>query len=316
MNMRVNLLSVVVAFAIVACNAYATRPGVASRVGRSHSHRRNINERAASLSAYERKRYFPIVKDPTTQSIGDSPLTKQDTALLSKNFLTKKAVNDMALSSAVVLLLVVTVLFRQPIGTYSLKLLENYKSSMASFPLQTKVTTGATLAVLGDGLAQLRDPMQTSYNPRRATSFAAFDGCYRFFQHHAFPYIISMCRGNVLAGILMGLSGASLGVNVRQGLAALERTLVYQFLVIPLLYYPIFFSFTGYLQGLSVEQIVSRAKTSFLPCWKRNLLFWIPTQVVMFGLIDEKWQIPFACVMGMLWSMVLSVTAGNATKKA
>jgi len=32
----------------------------------------------------------------------------------------------------------------------------------------------------------------------------------------------------------------------------------------------------------------------------------------MFGLIDDKWQIPFACVMGMLWSTILSVTAGNA----
>jgi hypothetical protein len=30
-----------------------------------------------------------------------------------------------------------------------------------------------------------------------------------------------------------------------------------------------------------------------LPCWKRNLMFWIPIQLLMFELIDEKWQIPF-----------------------
>jgi len=36
--------------------------------------------------------------------------------------------------------------------------------------------------------------------------------------------------------------------------------------------------------------------------------------MVMFGLISENWQIPFVCVMGILWSMILSVVAGKATK--
>jgi len=191
-------------------------------------------------------------------------------------------------------------------------LLASYKATMVQHPLQTKVATGSFLAVVGDALAQIREPSQTTYNPRRAASFAAFDGCYRFFQHNAFPFIISLCDGKVLGSLLSSLPGVIIGPSLKQGLAALERTLVYQLVVIPLMYYPIFFTFTGYLQGLRPAEILQRAKTTFLPCWKKNLMFWIPTQMVMFGLIDEYWQIPFACVMGMLWSMILSVTAGNA----
>jgi hypothetical protein len=57
-----------------------------------------------------------------------------------------------------------------------------------------------------------------------------------------------------------------------------------------------------------------RAKKNFFRCWKRNLIYWIPAQLVMFGLVDEKWQIPFVCVMGIIWSLILSATAGEAKK--
>ena len=70
------------------------------------------------------------------------------------------------------------------------------------------------------------------------------------------------------------------------------------------------------MQGLSVKETIQRAKVSFFPCWKRNLMFWIPVQMVMFGLIVERWQIPFVCVMGIIWSLILSVTAGAAGKKS
>lgn len=44
--------------------------------------------------------------------------------------------------------------------------------------------------------------------------------------------------------------------------------------------------------------------------------FWVPTQFVLFGMISEHWQVPFACVMGMLWSSILSLTAGSAKASA
>jgi protein Mpv17 len=192
-------------------------------------------------------------------------------------------------------------------------LLESYKLSMIQHPLQTKVATGASLAVVGDAVAQMREP--GDYSSQRAVSFALFDSCYRMFQHIAFPAIVRMCQGRMLGGIISAvLPTFSLGAEssgVIQLFATMERTLAYQFGVVPLFYYPIFFAFTGLLQGLSIQQTYQRAKDNFFPCWRRNLMFWIPIQMVMFGLVDEKWQIPFVCVMGMAWSTILSVTAGK-----
>ena len=75
-----------------------------------------------------------------------------------------------------------------------------------------------------------------------------------------------------------------------------------------------FSAFTGFIQGLSFPDSIARMRSQFFPCWKRNLMFWIPTQMFMFGILAEKWQIPFACLMGMLWSMILSKYAGSTKK--
>ena len=191
--------------------------------------------------------------------------------------------------------------------------LTNYKNSMVVHPLQTKVATGVTLAVLGDATAQMRE--SKSYDSRRAVSFAGFDSCYRVFQHFAFPFIVRSCQGNILGNLFSVLPNMVVTSKLRHLFATAERTFAYQFFVIPFFYYPVFFTFTGLIQGLTLKETFARAKANFFPCWKRNIMFWVPIQMVMFGLIDEKWQIPFVCLMGMIWSTILSVTAGKAKPK-
>lgn len=181
-----------------------------------------------------------------------------------------------------------------------------YQNSLVNNPLITKVLTGAVLAVAGDSVAQATSD-ETGYDRRRAVSFAAFDACYRFFQHYSFPIIIGLGQGNVVKNILPAF--------LTPAAAAIEQTTLYQFGIVPFLYYPIFFFFTGFIQGLSVRQTWDRMKLQFFPCWRRNLMFWIPTQMVLFGIVADKWQIPFACLMGMLWSMILSKIAGNTKKR-
>jgi hypothetical protein len=187
-------------------------------------------------------------------------------------------------------------------------LLAAYTKRMTLYPLPTKMITGALLATVGDALAQSRET-ETSYDSFRAASFMCFDAAYRVFQHYAFPFIIGNCQGLFL-GRLLPLSS-----KWTHFLAVTERTMTYQLLVVPLFYYPIFFTFTGFMQGLNWQATLQRGVQNFLPCWKRNLLFWIPTQYFMFGLVEIAWQIPFVCVMGILWSTILSVTAGNAKSK-
>jgi len=43
---------------------------------------------------------------------------------------------------------------------------------------------------------------------------------------------------------------------------------------------------------------------------KRNLLFWIPVQFVAFAYVPEDQQIPLLIVCGLVWTVILSVSAG------
>lgn len=192
-------------------------------------------------------------------------------------------------------------------------LLSQYKQLLATNPLPTKMVTGGALAVVGDAIAQSRDE-DKEYDVPRAVSFMSFDMCYRALQHGAFPIIVQQCRGQYLGGVIsaLGLSTALQSVLPVSYLAAMEQTLASQLGIIPFLYYPVFFSLTGLIQGLTTEQSITRAKETFIPLMKRNLLFWIPVQFIQFGFIEEGLQIPFLSVCGLGWTFILSIMAGSA----
>lgn len=191
-------------------------------------------------------------------------------------------------------------------------LLMKYKDLLATYPLQTKMATGGLLAVAGDAIAQSRD-IEEKYDKRRALSFMCFDMCYRALQHGAFPIIVQQCQGQYIAGLVsaLGLSSQLLPHLPVSYTAAMEQTLASQLGIVPLLYYPVFFSLTGLVQGLNTEQSISRAQENFIPLMKRNLLFWIPVQFIQFGFIEEGLQIPFLSVCGLAWTFILSIIAGS-----
>ena len=58
----------------------------------------------------------------------------------------------------------------------------------------------------------------------------------------------------------------------------------------PLVYYPLFFSLTGLVQGLTAQETLARAKEKFLPLVGRNLQFWLPVQIVQFEFVPEELQ--------------------------
>lgn len=190
-----------------------------------------------------------------------------------------------------------------------------YKESLALHPLQTKMATGAVLAVAGDAIAQSRDP-EEEYDTRRAASFMVFDMAYRALQHNAFPVIVELCRGQFFLGAV-GLIPplAKLVSDATNGdpsyFAAMEQTLASQLGVVPFMYYPVFFALTGAVQGLTTEEAILRAKETFVPLMKRNLFFWVPVQFVQFGFVEEGLQIPFLSVCGLVWTFILSVMAGS-----
>ena len=186
-------------------------------------------------------------------------------------------------------------------------LLSQYTHLLKAFPLPTKMLTGASLATAGDAIAQSRDA-DTPYSKKRSLSFAVFDAAYRCLQHAAFPIIIATCHGQYLASILPTSS-----VDVSY-LAAMEQTLASQLIIVPFIYYPVFFTLTGVIQNLSPEAAWDRARDNFLPLMKRNLLFWIPMQFIQFEYVPIDLQIPFLSVCGLAWTCILSLAAGSTAK--
>ena len=190
------------------------------------------------------------------------------------------------------------------------QLFEKYMSTLSAYPLPTKMLTGAAMATAGDAIAQARE--DDDYNPSRGASFAAFDATYRASQHYLFPIIVELCRGQYLMSTFAAI-GASQLVDI-SSLAGMERALASQLIIVPFMYYPVFFTFTGVMQGLTFDQGLERAKENFIPLMKRNLLFWIPVQYVQFAYIPTDLQIPFLSVAGLAWTLWLSVMAGSAKK--
>jgi len=185
-----------------------------------------------------------------------------------------------------------------------------YRQELRNDPLKTKVLTGVFLAVIGDALAQSREPAK--YNVKRAISFATFDGCYRAVQQFTYPPMMQLCSGKFFTSVLATLGVASVSSEHLHLLASMEQTLVSQLIIIPTLYYPVFYAVTGAVQGLTVEETITRAKETFIPLMKRNLQFWIPVQFFAFAFVEENLQIPILIVCGLVWTVILSIVAGAA----
>lgn len=185
-----------------------------------------------------------------------------------------------------------------------------YRQELQKDPLKTKVITGIFLAVVGDALAQSRQP--EPYNVDRAASFAIFDGCYRAVQQFTYPPMMKLCSGKFITSLLAAAGAASVSADQVHLLASVEQTLVSQLVIIPTLYYPVFYAITGAVQGLTVEETVQRAKDTFVPLMKRNLQFWIPVQFFAFAFVEENLQIPILIVCGLVWTIILSISAGAA----
>jgi Mpv17 / PMP22 family len=194
-----------------------------------------------------------------------------------------------------------------------------YQNALHALPLQTQMMTGAILAVAGDTVAQTvnnRNQPQRSFDLKRTVSFAAFDASYRAVQHVLYPPMKDYFHGQFLyptiSAILPSLNAFDQQHNQILSAAA-EQSLVSQLVVIPLLYYPIFFAVTGMVQGLTWEQSMERGKQSFIPLMQRNLLFWIPVQFGVFGWVnDDALQISILIACGFVWTMILSAFAGSA----
>lgn len=194
-------------------------------------------------------------------------------------------------------------------------MLKFYKHCLEEHPLVTKMVTGGILSLSGDAIAQIRSRPKAAYNKRRAVSFMMFDMSYRAIQHTVFPIIISLCQGDLLTALIVGSIAYELNTTTTNILAAVEQTLANQLVIVPFLYYPIFFMVTGLVQGMTYTQVIEKAKRQFPVLIKRSFIFWLPCHFIQFMFIEEDMQVPFISLVGLCWTIILSSIAGGCVTK-
>mmetsp|Transcript_1723 Transcript_1723/g.2615 ORF Transcript_1723/g.2615 Transcript_1723/m.2615 type:complete len:280 (-) Transcript_1723:45-884(-) len=197
-----------------------------------------------------------------------------------------------------------------------MKMMDLYKLWLEEYPLITKMATGGVLSLGGDAIAQIRSKPRAAYCKRRAAGFVVFDMFYRAIQHTAFPIIVSLCQGEMLTLIIVGSIADELNTTTTNILAAVEQTLANQLVIVPFLYYPIFFLVTGFVQGMSYKQTLERARKQFPMLIKRSFAFWLPVHFIQFMFVEEDFQVPFISLIGLCWTVILSSIAGGCIAKS
>jgi protein Mpv17 len=193
------------------------------------------------------------------------------------------------------------------------RLLNLYGELLVKHPLETKVGTAAVLATVGDAIAQKSSDASKQYDMTRGASFALFAAMYTgAFQHYWFGW-----ENTKLAFTAAELS-PTLAMLFASSAAVLPtaKLILNQFVVVPLLYMPLFFALTGYMAGLTQEESLDRAKQMYAQILSRNYFFWLPAQFVQFAVIAPEWQIPYVCLASLVWTIILSSTSSATATPA
>ena len=182
-----------------------------------------------------------------------------------------------------------------------------YNALLANHPMATRISTAASLALAGDALAQIREHGKR-YDWRRAVSFMSVEATYRgLLQQRILMSIIATFSGGIISNML------PFHIPITTA-ATIERVLINQVLVAPCLYYPLYFSVTGPMQGLSPREALQRAGAMFTAVFGINSCFWFPVQLAQFAIVPQAYKVPFICLAGLAWNVVLSTLAGSACK--
>jgi len=213
--------------------------------------------------------------------------------------------------------------------TMSFNPLQAYLSSLELHPLRTKVLTAGALAMMGDFLAQqisarrivkAKEVLEregkerpdrhgksgvidvSKWDRKRTMTFALFGCLYTgFFQHNWFRLLSEL--GNTLP------YGSSIWV-------AVTKLALNQFCMIPAVYFPVFYLVRGkMLRGDSLKQVVHSARKEYWRNLRLNWTLWVPVQFIMFTMIDEKYQVPFCCMVALLWNTILSFVSMHRAAK-
>jgi hypothetical protein len=176
-----------------------------------------------------------------------------------------------------------------------------YDSFLKSHRLATTTASGATLALLGDSIAQAttqatragqNEPGLASFDARRSCSFAIFGG---------------IVTGPMNFLWLNALERWTARLAPSGGTRALVTKVLLQSSVLqPMIYLPTFFTVTAIVRRWSPEEALCRVRQEYAPTLTRLWAFWTPSVIFAFKLLPVRQQSIFFAGIGFAWNVLLS----------
>lgn len=194
-----------------------------------------------------------------------------------------------------------------PVPPFLYNLAQFYSTCLHHYTVLTQALTTATLACLGDAIAQQQQ--NTRYDTGRGMTFFLWGAVYTgVFQHVWFAYL----SAHVQAAFAVMDQESVLMDNYIHMKIALVQVLLNQFVIVPILYVPLFLFVTS---NFGVHAAWQRARAMYWTLLWRNYAFWLPVQWLEFCCIHQEWQIPFQSVAALVWTTVLSLTSNSNTNR-
>eukprot|EP00933_Yihiella_yeosuensis_P073451 TRINITY_DN82148_c0_g1_i1.p1 TRINITY_DN82148_c0_g1~~TRINITY_DN82148_c0_g1_i1.p1 ORF type:complete len:197 (+),score=8.13 TRINITY_DN82148_c0_g1_i1:77-667(+) len=187
-----------------------------------------------------------------------------------------------------------------------------YEACLARRPVLTKCITRGACYFVGDLWSQVlisrtssvtsdssvsrdgskdRKMHDQTVDSRRLVAYSFWGGAYAPFQHYFFNWLESATAsyGRVTAAILRSVANTCGAV--------------------PLTMYPSFYFTTGLIRGKSGTDCAEHMRETFLSVYTSDLVFWIPTECVIFFYVPLRHQVLAMSTANTIWAVILSTLA-------
>ena len=184
-----------------------------------------------------------------------------------------------------------------------------YERVLARRPILLKTSVGAIIACCGDATAQYleqRDSGSSSsepdavvlpppwYDTRRAIALISLGAAWNGPFMHLYFNWLERCFPQ--AGGTRNL---------------LSKVAINQLLTNSCVYLPLFYTWTGYMYGRSVEETVEKAKREYIPSLQATWAIFTPVNFVNFYLTPVRHQVSVNILVSFVYNTTLSFIAGE-----